>query len=321
MELGICFPKRNLVGEQHPRSPGARGGDTRDHAEHAEHQPEQKPPVRVDSHPVGVPALARGGHRAVDGPQPVGQRDVRPDNHGHEQPGHEEHGPARAVGGGEHGRVVDGPVPQEIRPDPGHDRDQHQEGDHGHDDRKDQPGPAQQDGRRTAGRRPGRSGPEGHRTPPHMPSAQYWAVRRQCTPIRPAKRHSRRRGDHAEITRRSGDGQVALSNQRGSAAAHAQRPATFSRRTHLAARAQTAAGRTQPPGTFSRRGHSSAGHIQQPGTLRPALIAVRSSMAWRSVATLARRSPAGTAPVVSEQLAAGVRKIVAPAARAPAIFC
>ena len=44
-------------------------------------------------------------------------------------------------------------------------------------------------------------------------------------------------------------------------------------------------------------------------------------MAWRSVATLIRRSPAGTAPTVSAQLAAGVRKTVAPAARAPAIFC
>ena len=39
------------------------------------------------------------------------------------------------------------------------------------------------------------------------------------------------------------------------------------------------------------------------------------------MATLARRSPAGTAPLVSVQFAAGVRNQVAPAARAPAIFC
>src|ERR1700735_473993 len=37
--------------------------------------------------------------------------------------------------------------------------------------------------------------------------------------------------------------------------------------------------------------------------------------------TLIRRSPAGTDPVVSGQFATGVRKTVAPAARAPAIFC
>ena len=37
--------------------------------------------------------------------------------------------------------------------------------------------------------------------------------------------------------------------------------------------------------------------------------------------TFTRRIPAGTAPAVSGQLAAGVRKSVAPACRAPAIFC
>ena len=37
--------------------------------------------------------------------------------------------------------------------------------------------------------------------------------------------------------------------------------------------------------------------------------------------TLTTRSPAGTAPTVSEQLPAGARKTVAPASRAPTIFC
>ena len=44
-------------------------------------------------------------------------------------------------------------------------------------------------------------------------------------------------------------------------------------------------------------------------------------MACDSVDTFTSRSPAGTAPVVSAQFPAGVRKIVAPAERAPTIFC
>src|ERR1022692_1128893 len=60
---------------------------------------------------------------------------------------------------------------------------------------------------------------------------------------------------------------------------------------------------------------------QQDGTALPAFSAWRALTAPRSVLTLTRRIPAGTAPAVSGQLAAGVRKIVAPAARAPAIFC
>ena len=230
VELQICFMKRDLVGEQQPGAPRACGGDPGDHAHQADHQAQQEPPVRVDGQPVGIPALAWRGHRAVDGPQPVGEHRVRPGDHGHEQPGHEEHRPAGAVGGAEHRRVVDGPVPQEVRPDPGHDRDQDQEGDQAHDDREDQPGPAEVGKRRAASRLPGRTGPEGHRTPPHtllsatsvvnatllaprypagltstpflsrISTAQgCWAVRRQCTPIRAARRHRRRRCDHVTV--------------------------------------------------------------------------------------------------------------------------
>ena len=43
--------------------------------------------------------------------------------------------------------------------------------------------------------------------------------------------------------------------------------------------------------------------------------------AWLRVLTLTRRMPLGTAPLVSAQLLAGVRKMVAPALRAPIIFC
>src|SRR5262249_22044776 len=50
--------------------------------------------------------------------------------------------------------------------------------------------------------------------------------------------------------------------------------------------------------------------VQQDGTDLPALIASRSETACDSVATFTTRSPAGTAPLVSAQLAAGVRKTV-----------
>src|SRR5690242_11138364 len=60
---------------------------------------------------------------------------------------------------------------------------------------------------------------------------------------------------------------------------------------------------------------------QQDGTLPPAARAFRARTAPARVETLTSRSPCGTAPAVFGQLAAGVRKTVAPAARAPAIFC
>src|SRR3984957_4336710 len=43
--------------------------------------------------------------------------------------------------------------------------------------------------------------------------------------------------------------------------------------------------------------------------------------AWLSVLTLTTCRPAGIAPLTLEQLDAGARKIVAPASRAPTIFC
>src|SRR5690348_17270118 len=60
---------------------------------------------------------------------------------------------------------------------------------------------------------------------------------------------------------------------------------------------------------------------QQDGTLPPAARAFRARTAPARVETLTSRSPCGTAPAVFGQLPAGVRKTVAPAARAPAIFC
>src|SRR5215475_3675005 len=66
---------------------------------------------------------------------------------------------------------------------------------------------------------------------------------------------------------------------------------------------------------------SSAAGAQQDGTLPPAARVLRSRTAPARVETLMRRIPCGTAPAVSGQLPAGVRKMVAPAARAPAIFC
>src|SRR5262249_16289174 len=53
----------------------------------------------------------------------------------------------------------------------------------------------------------------------------------------------------------------------------------------------------------------------------PVLRLSRAVTASFRVRTLTRRRPAGTAPLVSAQLAAGVRKTVAPALRAPIIFC
>jgi hypothetical protein len=63
------------------------------------------------------------------------------------------------------------------------------------------------------------------------------------------------------------------------------------------------------------------GTTQQDGTGWFALSASRAATAPARELTLIRRIPAGTAPAASAQLAAGVRKIVAPAARAPTIFC
>src|SRR6202011_3365639 len=60
---------------------------------------------------------------------------------------------------------------------------------------------------------------------------------------------------------------------------------------------------------------------QHDGTGWPALMSCRYVTAWVSVLTLTTRRPAGIAPLTSEQLEAGARKIVAPASRAPTIFC
>src|ERR1700750_1499607 len=70
-----------------------------------------------------------------------------------------------------------------------------------------------------------------------------------------------------------------------------------------------------------RRAQEGRGTAQQEGAEAPDLRFCRAVTASCRVLTLTRRSPAGTAPLASAQLAAGVRKTVAPALRAPIIFC
>src|SRR5260370_2503487 len=60
---------------------------------------------------------------------------------------------------------------------------------------------------------------------------------------------------------------------------------------------------------------------QDEGTGWPVLMSCRYVTAWLSVVTLTTCRPAGIAPLTSGQLDAGARKIVAPASRAPTIFC
>src|SRR5579875_2228491 len=84
------------------------------------------------------------------------------------------------------------------------------------------------------------------------------------------------------------------------------------------------AGQVGTGGDFGQRQRaagSPAGPGQQDGTDRPALRLSSAETAPDSVLTLTTFSPWGMAPSTSEQLPAGARKTVAPASRAPIIFC
>jgi len=185
---GSFTPNGDLVGKQQPGPPGACGGNARDHSDHGEQHPEQQPPMRVDRHPVGRPRPGPMGDRPVDGPQPVRENRVRSGDQRHEQPGDEEHRPSRAVGGIEDGRVVDGPVPQVIRPDTSHDGD--------HDDQAISPPMIGRTSRgqrsRASGGRPAGclAGPEG-RNVTDSPSHCFGWARRQSTPRHGRQAHRR----------------------------------------------------------------------------------------------------------------------------------
>src|SRR5579875_1936453 len=84
------------------------------------------------------------------------------------------------------------------------------------------------------------------------------------------------------------------------------------------------AGQVGTGGDFEQRQQAAgrpSGPGQQDGTDRPALRLSSAETAPDSVLTLTTFSPLGMAPSTSEQLPAGARKTVAPASRAPIIFC